>query len=120
MGTFLFVVVVVMLLGWYGFVQSGAREQLNVLSPHAPGEIPTIVHKHFGLLWARVEGEGQLNYRARMRKGPPTLSVSLRAHPSGGTEVTIWMSRYESLLGLTGHAQLAWRKKRSLASLLAE
>lgn len=113
------VLIILVLLGWLIFTQVGGRQQVSVLSPHDVADTRKLVGNLFGIAWSRVPGRGDENYKPRLRMYAPTLSVSYEQAASG-TEVQLWCSSYITRMGLMGHAQLMWRKKRSVARSLAQ
>ncbi len=119
MEVFLLIVTGIPALVWYGFVQSEARTLTSISTTMDSNEVADLIHRDMRLVWAREPGPGTVNYRARARRRPPTISVDIAAGKNG-SEVQIWVSRYDSLLGLIGHAQLVWRTKRRLATKLAD
>ncbi|MFD3458352.1 hypothetical protein ACFWVM_01465 [Nocardia fluminea] len=56
--------------------------------------------------WKEVNGRGELNYQSRglgvgvQGRKHPVLSVDFEDLPGGGTEVNLWMSEWESVLGM--------------------
>ena len=119
MSTVLLVLVVVALGAIAIFLQTQARQQVSVRSPHSPPQVLQLVRQQFGPTWRDVPGSGDVNFVPRMRKQPPTLSIDIV--PSGtGSEVQIWTSEWASKFGIMNHAMLMWRKKRSLAARVAQ
>lgn len=115
----LVVMIILVLLGWLVFTQLGGRQQLSVLSPHDVASTRKLVSNLFGVAWSRVPGRGDDNFKPRLRMYAPTLSVSYQP-AEDGTDVQLWCSAYTTKMGLMGHAQLMWRKKRSVAHALAQ
>lgn len=116
--TAVIVIIVLVVIVWMVFTQSQARQQVDVSSPLSPPEAAQVTRKYFGPIWTAVQGEGQFNYRPKLRKLPPTVSIDIKpaAH---GSDVHIWTSAWSGKFGIMNHATLMWRKKRGLASRLA-
>lgn len=110
-------VLFVVVLGWSAFASAKARQQLDV---EVQGDRPTVLaaaENCFNkVAWARVQGPGDLNFRARGRRNPPVLSVSVAELGRGGSRVSLWPSSYATfMLGIMWHGTLAWRKTSSVA-----
>lgn len=117
MSTAIVIIVVIAVLVWAGFTQVQARQQVDVETTLSPNDAAHIVEKYFGAIWTSVSGSGRFNYRPKLRKGAPTISVDIQPAELG-CEVHIWTSAWKSYFGLMNHATLMWRKKRGLASRL--
>lgn len=113
------VLVLLLVIAWVSFTQVGGRQQLDVLSPHDVARTRQLVGSLFGIAWSPVPGRGDDNFKPRLRAYAPTLSISYRP-TGGGTEVQIWCSEFQTKVLLMAHAQLMWRKKRSVASAIAQ
>jgi hypothetical protein len=115
------VAVLIILLGiaWLIFTQAGGRQQVDVLSPHDVAQTRQLVSALFGIAWSPVRGRGDDNFKPRLRAYAPTLSISYRP-TAGGTEVQLWCSEFQTKALLMAHAQLMWRKKRSVANAIAQ
>ncbi|MGW4210938.1 hypothetical protein ACWEIJ_23305 [Lentzea sp. NPDC004789] len=111
--------VVVVVIGWNIFVQVRARTQLDVTTALSEQQAAALVAEHFGVLWTREEGAGHLNFKPRLRKWPPTVSVSFTPNGTSQCGVSIWTSHWTTRYGVMGHAQLAWRKEATLARKLS-
>ena len=121
MGIFIFCLVAICCLGWLIFTQLGGREQLDVHVPYSVVIARSIVRKSFGPAWSKnVDGRGADNFKPRLRKGPPVLSVDYEPTEDGGCDVHIWASAWTSTLGLRWHAQLIWRKRLYVARKLTQ
>lgn len=112
-------IVVILLISWAIFVQFSARRQVDLSVGLSERDAAQAIAGYFGALWNQVPGQGELNYRPKLRRNAPTLSISLRPVSLGACEVSIWTSAWSTRYGVMGHAQLMWRKKRGLASRLA-
>ncbi len=115
----LWVLGVLVICAWIIFTQVGGRQQLDVLSPYDVARTRELVNSRFGVAWSRVPGRGDDNFSPRLRAYTPTLSVSYKP-ASGGTNVSLWCSAYSTKMLVMAHAQLMWRKKRSVARALAQ
>ncbi|GLY47533.1 hypothetical protein [Lentzea sp. NBRC 102530] len=115
----LWVLVIILLLGWAIFTQVRARTQLDVTAALSEQQAGQLVMEHFGVMWSQVEGPGHLNFKPRLRKWPPTISVNFTTSGTAQCEVSIWTSHWTSHYGVMGHAQLAWRKEAALARKLS-
>jgi hypothetical protein len=113
-------IVVILLISWAIFVQFSARRQVDLSVGLSERDAAQAIAGYFGALWTQVSGQGELNYRPKLRRNAPTLSISLRPVSLGQCEVSIWTSAFSTRYGLMEHAQLMWRKKRGLASRLAQ
>ena len=119
MGTVM-IIIIIAALSATGFVQIGARQQVDVVTARDPHQVASAIESCFGASWNRVAGPGKFNYKPRLRMHAPTLSVSIDANgPSGNCDVSIWMSAYKAKLGVAAHAMLIWRKKRSVVARLS-
>jgi hypothetical protein len=119
-GIFIFCLIVFCGLGWVIFTQAGGRQQLDVHVPYSVDIARSVVRKSFGSAWSKgVEGEGTDNFRPRLRKRPPTLSVDYKL-AENGCDVHIWASHWVSWYGVMGHAQLVWRKRLYVARKLGQ
>ncbi|QKV75307.1 hypothetical protein [Amycolatopsis sp. Hca4] len=114
----LWTLVIIVLVAWAIFTQVGARRQLDVTVPLSEQDAAQVVVDHFGVTWSQVEGLGHLNFRPRLRMHAPTLSVTFEPNGTSSCLVSIWTSHGRKHYGMMGHAQLAWRKKASLANRL--
>ena len=112
-------ILVILLISWAVFVQFSARRQVDISVGLSERDAAQAIAGYFGALWTQVSGKGELNYRPKLRRNPPTLSISLRPVSLGQCEVSIWTSAFSIRYGLMEHAQLMWRKKRGLATRLA-
>jgi hypothetical protein len=118
-GIFIFCLIVLCGLGWLIFTQLAGRQQLDVHVPDSIDVVRSVVRKSFGPAWSKdVEGKGMDNFRPRLRKGPPVLSVDYEPTEDGGCDVHIWASAWTSMWGLMGHGQLIWRKRLYVARKL--
>lgn len=113
------VLVIIVLIGWAIFCQVRARAQTDVTAALSEQQAAQLVMEHFGVLWTQVEGAGHLNFRPKLRKWPPTISVTFTTSGTSQCDVSIWTSHWTSHYGVMGHAQLAWRKEASLARKLS-
>lgn len=113
------VIVVIGLIAWAIFTQVGGRKQLELEVPTSEQVAAEAVATSFSAIWTRVQGEGDLNYRPKLRKNPPTISIKFTPQGTSRCEVSIWTSRFTIRYGMMWHAQLAWRKKRNVAARLA-
>lgn len=109
---------IIALTGWAIVTQVKAREQIDIPTPLSEQDAARIVFDHFGPLWTQVAGAGHLNYRPKFRAGAPTVSIALTPTGMHGCTVSIWTSTFSTRYGLMTHAQLAWRKKQTLADKL--
>ncbi|WP_410564528.1 hypothetical protein [Amycolatopsis sp. cmx-4-61] len=114
------VLVVLALIGWAIFVQVEARRHAVVEVPMSEQAAAEVVAACFNITWTRISGKGDLNFRPKLRVGAPVVSVAF--DPDGATKcgVEIWTSQFSTRYGMMNHAQLAWRKKRKIASELAK
>lgn len=115
---FLLVVLLLAGLAWVVFTQAGGRQQISVSTEHDVAEARKIVAASFGVVWKRVKGRGQENFRPKLRAYTPVLSVNYEPAEGGGCTVHLWCSDYKTKFGLMVHAQLMWRKKRAVARAL--
>jgi hypothetical protein len=116
---FIFLLVIIAIVGWNVFMQVAARQQLTVSCTGGVAAAQQLVAASFGAAWNRVQGRGDQNFRPRLRRRPPVISVDYRVVGGDGCEVDIWCSHFDTMYGAMNHAQLVWRKKRALASRLA-
>lgn len=115
---FLLVLLLLACVAWVVFTQVGGRQQITFSTEHDVAEARQIVAASFGVVWTRVQGRGQENFRPKMRAHAPVLSIDYEPVEGGGSTVDIWCSDYKTKFGLMVHAQLMWRKKRALARAL--
>jgi hypothetical protein len=115
---FLVVLLLLVWAGWVVFTQAGARQQITISTKHDVATARQMVAASFGVVWTRVKGRGQENFRPKLRMHAPVLSVDYQPAEGGGSSVHIWCSAYKTKFGLMAHAQLMWRKKRSVARAL--
>jgi hypothetical protein len=94
------------------------REQLNVQSRYSPEEAARAVSQGVGGMWKPVDGRGQLNFKQRLKRGAPTISVDL-VPDTQGCRVDIWVSAWEGKWGLMNHGGSAWRKKNAIARMVS-
>jgi hypothetical protein len=55
--------------GWVVFTQAGARQQIS--TEHDVAAARKMVAASFGVVWTRVRGRGQKNFRPKLRKHAP-------------------------------------------------
>lgn len=115
---FLIVLVLLAWAAWVVFTQVGARQQITISTDHDVAAARKMVAASFGVVWTRVKGRGQENFRPKLRMHAPVLSVNYQSADGGGSSVHIWCSDYKTKFGLMAHAQLMWRKKRAVARAL--
>ncbi len=116
------VLVVIVLLGAYAiWIRSLATTQVTVRANADLGTVRNAVDGAFNkLIWERVSGPGDYNFRPRGRKLPPILSVSITTEGQGACSVDLWPSSYATVFGIAmNHATLTWRKNRAVARRLA-
>ncbi|MFC7612833.1 hypothetical protein ACFQV2_03445 [Actinokineospora soli] len=111
---------IIAVIAWTVFVQVQARRQLDVLVPLSEKAAAEAVTSLFGVTWSQVEGRGHLNFKPRLRRHAPTLSISFEPEGTGKCQVSIWTSAWKTQYGVMAHAQLAWRKKRSVANRIQQ
>lgn len=114
----IFVLLVLAVIAWIGFVQYMSRKQVDIVARVSEEEAADRVMAYFGVLWTQVQGRGHLNYRAKLRMNAPTISVDFRPNGTNECAVSIWTSQFTTRYGLMEHAMLMWRKKRGLAARL--
>lgn len=114
------VLVVIALLCWVIFVQVDARRHVVVEVPMSEQAAAEIVAACFNVTWTRISGKGDLNYRPKLRVGAPVVSIAFDPDGTSKCGVEIWTSQFSTRYGMMNHAQLAWRKKRKLASELVK
>lgn len=119
MGGVIVVILLVAWLAWTIFVQVQARQQLHLSTPLGKIAVQEVIDRTFGSSWARVAGPGHVNVRQKLRRNSPTISIDVEPGVSAGCEIDIWMSSATTRYGMAGHAQLVWRKKRTLAQALS-
>lgn len=112
------VLVVIALLSWAVFVQVGARKHVLLEVPMSEQAAAEVVAGCFNISWTQVTGEGDLNFRPKLRMGAPVVSIDFAPDGMSKCGIEIWTSRFSTRYGMMSHAQLAWRKKRKLASEL--
>ncbi len=105
---------------WNVFVQVVARQQATISTSDDVVSARRTVSAVFGPTWTRVEGNGDDNFRQKLRMRAPVLSVSYEPNGAGGSEVDIWCSHFKKRYGCMEHAQLMWRKKRAVARSLTQ
>jgi hypothetical protein len=115
---FLIVLVLLAWAAWVVFTQVGARQQITISTEHDVAAARKMVAASFNVVWTRVKGRGQENFRPKLRMHAPVLSVDYQSADGGGSSVHIWCSDYKTKFGLMAHAQLMWRKKRAVARAL--
>lgn len=77
MATAVIVIIVLVVLGWMVFTQGQARQQVDVSSHLSAQEAALVTRKYFGPAWTLVDGPGQFNYRPKLRKAPPIISITI-------------------------------------------
>lgn len=118
MEAFIVILVLVVIIGWIIFVQVGARQQLEVETEVDESAARAVVRRAFGMGWSEAYGPGEASYTPKLRSRAPTISASVSGRGNNRAVVTLWASEWQSKFGLMNHAQLAWRKKRSVAGRL--
>lgn len=114
-------VLFVVVLAWSAFASAKARQQLDF---EVQGDRLTVLgaaeNCFSKVAWARVQRPGDLNFRARGRRNPPVLSVTVAEVDRGRSRVSLWPSSYATfLLNIMWHGTLAWRKTSSVARRLS-
>lgn len=111
----LFFVVLFALLAWVVIRSMQAwRVKSLVLSGVSPDDVARVVDGSFsGLLWARVNGRGDLNYRRRIWGGEgAVLSCDISDHGDGTIGVDLWMSYATTQYGIPrGGEKVQWKKE---------
>ena len=113
------VLVIIVIVGWNIFVQVRARSQTDVTATLSEQQAAQLVTEYFGVMWTQVDGAGHLNFKPKLRKAPPTISVTFTTSGTAQCDVSIWTSHWITRYGVMGHAQLAWRKEAGLARRLS-
>lgn len=92
-----------------------AQEQVNLSTDLSRREAIDTIHSSFGkLMWKDVPGPGEMNKQRRVAKGDgPVLSIDLENRPTG-VEVQVWMSSWQSNLGIALGGEFAYFQKRKL------
>lgn len=114
----LVIFLLIVLAAWIGFTQVQARKQSQIPTTLGKIRVQQIIDEVFGRTWKRITGPGDVNVRPTFKRNAPTISIGVEPLPSGGTEVSVWLSQWGRRLGMVEHAQLVWRKKRALAARL--
>lgn len=120
MDQFLCFAVVAGLVGaivWEVWAGNEAKKDDETVVRMSPARVADLVDDNVGkVLWSRVDGEGDLNYKRRSVKGDgPTLSIAMEELGDGRTRVNVAMTRWRVTYGLVVHFGVsAWRLKRKL------
>ncbi len=121
MAVFVIILIIVVIVGVLIALRSIGTKRVSV---RANADLATtrqaVEHAFNKAVWNRTNGPGDLNFVARGRQNPPTLSVSLAAAGANATDVDLWPSSYNKLWGFAmQHATLCWRKNHAVARKLA-
>lgn len=120
----LIVIAVMMVEAWILTFMAGRQHDHLVLA--SPQQVRAVVEESFsGVGWKRVNGRGQLNYKARgfglgaygMKR--PVVSVDITDRGDGSTEVNIWTSEWNSRSGMMALCDRVVSKKFWLGHKLA-
>lgn len=92
-----------------------AQEQISISTDLSRGEAIDIIQRSFSkLFWKDVPGRGAINKQRRVAKGEgPVLSIDLENRPTG-VEVQVWMSSWQSKMGMALGGEFAYFQKRKL------
>lgn len=92
-----------------------AQQQLSISTGLSRREAIDIIHASFSkLLWKDVARRGEINKQRRVAKGEgPVLSIDLENRPTG-VEVQVWMSSWQSKMGMALGGEFAYFQKRKL------
>ena len=114
-------VLFIVVLGWSAFTSAKAQQQRDFEVQGDRLVVLGAAESCFNkVAWARVQGPGDLNFRARGRRNPPTLSVTVAEVARGRSRVTLWPSSYARfILNIMWHGTLAWRKTSSVERRLS-
>ena len=84
-----------------------AKRQVSYAVAAPRSEAVGLVYAEFKKLgWKEVNGRGELNYQSRgigvgvQGRKHPVLSIDFEDLPGGATQVDLWMSEWESVLGM--------------------
>lgn len=108
-----------------------AKQQMDVVHSADPPTVQQIIENHFsGVGWKNVQGEGLMNFQSRgfglssWNSENPVVSISLSPTADGGTEVSIWMSKWTTRTGIVSSCDRVvtkrWTLLRKLAALEGE
>ncbi|MGW4365758.1 hypothetical protein ACWEKT_08935 [Nocardia takedensis] len=103
-----------------------ARRQVTYTVAAPRGEVVGLVYAEFKKVgWKEVNGRGELNYQSRgigvgvQGRKHPVLSIDFEDLPGGGTQVDLWMSEWESVLGMVPAWDRVLSKRWTLGRRLA-
>ncbi|WP_130013923.1 hypothetical protein [Serinicoccus sediminis] len=105
------------------WVGNEAKKQDETVVRMTPARTADLINDSVGgLLWSRVDGEGDLNFKRRSPKGDgPTVSAQLEDLGDGRTRVFLAMTRWSAVYGFViSFGTSAWRLKRKLMKKLDE
>ncbi|MEV6343789.1 hypothetical protein [Actinoplanes sp. NPDC051851] len=96
-----------------------------VETPLSPAEAADVVREAFtgvrAPLWTRSPGPGTINMRRRGVNRGITMSIDIRPHPDGGSEVAMWASETVTYLGLlVNFAGVVNRRKSAIGRAMTE
>lgn len=82
-----------------------ARRHIVLETSLSPDEVRAHIDRKFSkILWKRINGPGELNFRRRgpsfQGSRPPEYSIAFEKLPSGGSGVEMWMSAYTTRFGI--------------------
>ena len=96
------ILLVVVLLALSIWTTILAKRQYQAVTTLNSTRAQQTIEKSFKpMLWAQADGPGDINRRRRQIRGPGAIvSVKLKTLPDGKTQVSSWVSEFESKFGL--------------------